>query len=75
MHRAYLWSAKVFLTIEIHNEHVGWLHEFFLYAAGGNVDFVFMSDAGSSTRACDLTIRRNVSDHSYVSRRFCHSRS
>lgn len=54
-HRAiYLWSPQVLLAVEVHNKHIGRLHELFLYAAGRNVYLVFMAYARSSASACHL---------------------
>ena len=51
----YLWSAEVLLAVEVHHEHIRGLHELFLHAAGRDVDLVFMADARSSSRTCDLS--------------------
>lgn len=50
----YLRFANVFFAGVVHYEHVGGLEELFLYAAGRDVDFVFMADAGATTRTCNL---------------------
>lgn len=52
----YLWSSKILLAIEVHHEHVGWLHELFLHTAWCYVDLVFMTDTCTSTCTCDLVI-------------------
>lgn len=54
MRDSYLWSSQVFLGVEVHDEHVGRLHEFLLHTTGRNVYLVFMAYARSSTCACHL---------------------
>ena len=54
--QAYLWSAEVFLAVEVHHEHVGGLHELFLHTTGCDVDFVFMTDTCSASCTCDLAL-------------------
>jgi hypothetical protein len=49
-----LWLSEIILAVEVHDKHVGRLHELFLHATRRNVDFVFMADAGSSTSTCYL---------------------
>lgn len=51
---SHLGSSEIFFTVEVHDKHVGGFHEFFLDAAGRNVDFVFMADTRASSCACDL---------------------
>jgi hypothetical protein len=51
---AHLWSTQVLFAVEVHDEHVCWLHELLLHAAGRDVDLVFMSDACASSCTCDL---------------------
>jgi hypothetical protein len=54
---SYLRLSKVFLAVEVHYEHISRLHEFLLYAAGRNVDFIFMANTGSSACTCYLANR------------------
>jgi hypothetical protein len=51
---AYLWSAKILFGCEVHDEHVCWLHEFFLDARGRDVDVVAMADGGSAASTGNL---------------------
>jgi hypothetical protein len=50
----YLWFSQIAFAVEVHDEHIRWLHQLFLHAAGRNVNLVFMANAGSSTGTCDL---------------------
>jgi hypothetical protein len=52
----HLRSAEVLLATEVHDEHVRWLHKFFLHTARRNVDLVFIPDAGSSASTCNLAM-------------------
>jgi hypothetical protein len=47
--KTYLRSSKVLFAVEVHNEHVGWLHQLFLNTTGCDVDLVLMANARSST--------------------------
>ena len=51
---SYLRLSKVLFTVEIHHKHVGGLHELFLYAAGRNIDLVFMAYTCSSSSTSHL---------------------
>jgi hypothetical protein len=52
--KSYLRPSKVFFAVEVHNEHVRWLHQLFLNTTGRNVDLVLMANTCSSTSASHL---------------------
>ncbi len=64
---SYLWFPKILFTSKVHDKHICWLQELFLYAAGRYVDSIFMSDAGSAARACYLECHKLlVSQHLFL---------
>jgi len=48
----YRWSPQILLSVEVHNEHIRWLHHLFLNAGGGEEDVVAMAYAHTAACAC-----------------------
>lgn len=47
-------SAQVLAAVEVHDEHVGRLHELFLHAGGRDEEVVMLADTGAAACAGDL---------------------